>query len=261
MKVNNIISHSQPSRDLSLCWAVVGISTKTYENAIVAVVYWTKWVVPSGLSKIPNIVALSVQTRLQSVKCWPRAAVDSPEGSVSSAFKSRRCSSLNSERWMWLARLTHQISHRVCWWLYIRLHHHFLMALFFYFFLLPILLQQEYVLQADGSITPLSSMQNFVLSEKQAGEILAQVPAASEPLLKITGFHFSSVFFVNFSTCTRHTSDSKLCFSLCHGKDKATHLWRRLKKTVKCTSRTSKDRHDPTLSPLEIKCTVNHWGI
>lgn len=35
----------------------------------------------------------------------------------------------------------------------------------------------EYVLQADGSITPLSSMQNFVLSEKQAGEILAQVLA------------------------------------------------------------------------------------
>lgn len=35
--------------------------------------------------------------------------------------------------------------------------------------------KQEYVLQPDGSITPLNSMQNFVLSEKQAGEILAQV--------------------------------------------------------------------------------------
>ncbi|XP_007550294.1 zinc finger protein 574 [Poecilia formosa] len=33
----------------------------------------------------------------------------------------------------------------------------------------------EYVLQADGSITPLNNMQNFVLSEQQAGEILAQV--------------------------------------------------------------------------------------
>ncbi|XP_075897082.1 uncharacterized protein znf526 isoform X2 [Nelusetta ayraudi] len=35
----------------------------------------------------------------------------------------------------------------------------------------------EYVLQADGTITPLNSTQNFVLSEKQAGEILAQVLA------------------------------------------------------------------------------------
>lgn len=30
-------------------------------------------------------------------------------------------------------------------------------------------------MQEDGTITPLSSTQNFVLSEKQAGEILAQV--------------------------------------------------------------------------------------
>lgn len=30
-------------------------------------------------------------------------------------------------------------------------------------------------MQADGTITPLNSTQNFVLSEKQAGEILAQV--------------------------------------------------------------------------------------
>lgn len=37
------------------------------------------------------------------------------------------------------------------------------------------MVQQEYVLQADGTITPLSSTQNYVLSEQQAGEILAQV--------------------------------------------------------------------------------------
>lgn len=37
------------------------------------------------------------------------------------------------------------------------------------------LVQQEYVLQADGTITPLSNTQNYVLSEQQAGEILAQV--------------------------------------------------------------------------------------
>lgn len=36
-------------------------------------------------------------------------------------------------------------------------------------------MQQEYVLQPDGTITPLNSMQNYVLSEQQAGEILAQV--------------------------------------------------------------------------------------
>lgn len=36
-------------------------------------------------------------------------------------------------------------------------------------------LPQEYVLQPDGSITPLNYMQNYVLSEQQAGEILAQV--------------------------------------------------------------------------------------
>uniref|UniRef100_A0A1A8BEP9 Zinc finger protein 526 n=1 Tax=Nothobranchius kadleci TaxID=1051664 RepID=A0A1A8BEP9_NOTKA len=35
----------------------------------------------------------------------------------------------------------------------------------------------EYVIQPDGTITPLNSMQNFVLSEQQAGEILAQVLA------------------------------------------------------------------------------------
>ncbi|XP_056142203.1 zinc finger protein 574-like [Lampris incognitus] len=33
----------------------------------------------------------------------------------------------------------------------------------------------EYVLQPDGTITPFNSVQNFVLSEQQAGEILAQV--------------------------------------------------------------------------------------
>lgn len=37
------------------------------------------------------------------------------------------------------------------------------------------ILQQEYVLQADGTITPLNNTQNYVLSEQQAGEILAQV--------------------------------------------------------------------------------------
>lgn len=35
--------------------------------------------------------------------------------------------------------------------------------------------RQEYVLQADGTITPLSNTHNYVLSEQQAGEILAQV--------------------------------------------------------------------------------------
>lgn len=34
---------------------------------------------------------------------------------------------------------------------------------------------QEYVLQPDGSVTPLNNVQNYVLSEQQAGEILAQV--------------------------------------------------------------------------------------
>ncbi|KAK2910050.1 zinc finger protein 574 isoform X2 [Channa argus] len=38
----------------------------------------------------------------------------------------------------------------------------------------------EYVLQPDGTITPLSSMQNYVLSEQQAGEILAQVLAQQQ---------------------------------------------------------------------------------
>ncbi|XP_069551673.1 zinc finger protein 574 [Brachyistius frenatus] len=33
----------------------------------------------------------------------------------------------------------------------------------------------EYVLQPDGTVTPLNSIQNYVLSEQQAGEILAQV--------------------------------------------------------------------------------------
>lgn len=37
------------------------------------------------------------------------------------------------------------------------------------------MVQQEYVLQADGTITPLNNTQNYVLSEQQAGEILAQV--------------------------------------------------------------------------------------
>lgn len=31
------------------------------------------------------------------------------------------------------------------------------------------------MVQPDGSVTPLNSVQNFVLSEQQAGEILAQV--------------------------------------------------------------------------------------
>lgn len=35
----------------------------------------------------------------------------------------------------------------------------------------------EYILQPDGTITPLNNMQNYVLSEEQAGEILAQVLA------------------------------------------------------------------------------------
>lgn len=39
---------------------------------------------------------------------------------------------------------------------------------------------QEYVLQADGTVTPLSSVQNYVLSEQQAGEILAQVRQTDE---------------------------------------------------------------------------------
>lgn len=38
-----------------------------------------------------------------------------------------------------------------------------------------LMVQQEYVLQADGTITPLNNTQNYVLSEQQAGEILAQV--------------------------------------------------------------------------------------
>lgn len=45
-----------------------------------------------------------------------------------------------------------------------------------YIYLFFFTLQQEYVLQPDGTITPLNNMQNYVLSEKQAGEILAQVP-------------------------------------------------------------------------------------
>lgn len=31
------------------------------------------------------------------------------------------------------------------------------------------------MLQPDGTVTPLSNVQNYVLSEQQAGEILAQV--------------------------------------------------------------------------------------
>ncbi|KAF1388140.1 hypothetical protein PFLUV_G00087130 [Perca fluviatilis] len=38
----------------------------------------------------------------------------------------------------------------------------------------------EYVLQSDGTITPLNNMQNYVLSEQQAGEILAQVLAQQQ---------------------------------------------------------------------------------
>ncbi|TKS82290.1 Zinc finger protein 574 [Collichthys lucidus] len=36
----------------------------------------------------------------------------------------------------------------------------------------------EYVLQPDGTVTPLHNMQNYVLSEQQAGEILAQILTA-----------------------------------------------------------------------------------
>ncbi|XP_076594264.1 uncharacterized protein znf526 [Chaetodon auriga] len=38
----------------------------------------------------------------------------------------------------------------------------------------------EYVLQPDGTITPLNNVQNYVLSEQQAGEILAQVLAQQQ---------------------------------------------------------------------------------
>ncbi|KAE8289009.1 hypothetical protein D5F01_LYC12887 [Larimichthys crocea] len=38
----------------------------------------------------------------------------------------------------------------------------------------------EYVLQPDGTVTPLHNMQNYVLSEQQAGEILAQVLAQQQ---------------------------------------------------------------------------------
>ncbi|XP_041649479.1 zinc finger protein 574 [Cheilinus undulatus] len=38
----------------------------------------------------------------------------------------------------------------------------------------------EYVLQPDGTVTPLNSMQKYVLSEQQAGEILAQVLAQQQ---------------------------------------------------------------------------------
>ncbi|XP_068179732.1 zinc finger protein 574 isoform X2 [Antennarius striatus] len=38
----------------------------------------------------------------------------------------------------------------------------------------------EYVLQPDGTVTPLSSMQNYVLSEQQARDILAQVLAQQQ---------------------------------------------------------------------------------
>ncbi|XP_033979847.1 zinc finger protein 574 [Trematomus bernacchii] len=38
----------------------------------------------------------------------------------------------------------------------------------------------EYVLQEDGTITPLNNVQNYVLSEQQAGEILAQVLAQQQ---------------------------------------------------------------------------------
>ncbi|XP_051920959.1 zinc finger protein 574 isoform X1 [Hippocampus zosterae] len=39
---------------------------------------------------------------------------------------------------------------------------------------------QEYVLQADGTLAPVTNTQNFVLSERQAGEILAQVFAQQQ---------------------------------------------------------------------------------
>ncbi|KAM3872856.1 uncharacterized protein znf526 [Diretmus argenteus] len=38
----------------------------------------------------------------------------------------------------------------------------------------------EYVLQPDGTVTPLNNIQNYVLSEQQAGEILAQVLAQQQ---------------------------------------------------------------------------------
>ncbi|XP_051261960.1 zinc finger protein 574 isoform X1 [Dicentrarchus labrax] len=38
----------------------------------------------------------------------------------------------------------------------------------------------EYVLQPDGTVTPLNNVQNYVLSEQQAGEILAQVLAQQQ---------------------------------------------------------------------------------
>ncbi|XP_059194631.1 zinc finger protein 574 isoform X2 [Centropristis striata] len=38
----------------------------------------------------------------------------------------------------------------------------------------------EYVLQPDGTVTPLNTVQNYVLSEQQAGEILAQVLAQQQ---------------------------------------------------------------------------------
>ncbi|XP_061675684.1 zinc finger protein 574 [Syngnathoides biaculeatus] len=47
----------------------------------------------------------------------------------------------------------------------------------------------EYELQADGTVTPVTNMQNFVLSEQQAGEILAQVFAQQEQKKK--GDHVS----------------------------------------------------------------------
>uniref|UniRef100_A0A8C2ZKA9 Zinc finger protein 526 n=1 Tax=Cyclopterus lumpus TaxID=8103 RepID=A0A8C2ZKA9_CYCLU len=40
--------------------------------------------------------------------------------------------------------------------------------------------ETEYVLQPDGTITPLNNMQNYVLSEQQAGEILAQMKLQSK---------------------------------------------------------------------------------
>eukprot|EP00063_Salmo_salar_P034153 XP_014008988.1 PREDICTED: zinc finger protein 574-like [Salmo salar] len=40
--------------------------------------------------------------------------------------------------------------------------------------------ETEYVLQPDGTVTPLVGVQNFVLSEQQAGEILAQVLAQQQ---------------------------------------------------------------------------------
>lgn len=50
---------------------------------------------------------------------------------------------------------------------------------------------QEYVIQPNGTLTPLNSMQNYLLSEQQAGEILAQV--TGQPGDLVLGRSFSVV--------------------------------------------------------------------